>query len=526
MNICLLHGYLLEGSGSNIYVQNLARTYCQKGHTVYLLCQEKKLKKYDFVTSYSVLTRDNRNIKTIFKRKTPYAAPCHVINPHIGGLLPVYVKDRYEFFKRVKTFPELTAAELRGYIQKNVTALKTLLQTARIDMVHAQHVIMSPYIATEALKKTGIPFIISAHGSAFNYSTKDHPHLQPYARTALKEARFLCSPSRYLNHLLIRYFPVLREKTKVIPCGVDVEQFKPITHIKKHHIRQLTDVIQEKLKVQKSGKTAAVKKLFDRQLASCKNLSECQKWISLQRKTYDPHHLDRDLVQTLRQIRWGKDRIVTFVGKFMPTKGAQVILACAPLLLKQFKDLKFIFVGYGKYRESLEAMIHALSHGNPKLFSAVAGREKKYFKPFLNSGYFKTARQTLPHRVFFTGLLEHAELRRLLPLSDILMVPSLFPETFGMIAAEGMASGVVPLTTYQTGLKDMHDITSSILKDQVKLKKMAVNAALAQNIQKNIEMLLTKNIPRKSSTKKALHQYAQTHFSWEKIADVCLKDFI
>jgi len=56
-------------------------------------------------------------------------------------------------------------------------------------------------------------------------------------------------------------------------------------------------------------------------------------------------------------------------------------------------------------------------------------------------------------------MLEHTELKHFLPLADILVVPSLFPETFGMIAAEGMASGVPTLVTYQSGLKDMHEFT-------------------------------------------------------------------
>ncbi len=52
MKICILHGYLLEGSGSNIYVHNIARAHCLKGHTVYLVCQEREAEGYDLISSH------------------------------------------------------------------------------------------------------------------------------------------------------------------------------------------------------------------------------------------------------------------------------------------------------------------------------------------------------------------------------------------------------------------------------------------------------------------------------------------
>ena len=36
----------------------------------------------------------------------------------------------------------------------------------------------------------------------------------------------------------------------------------------------------------------------------------------------------------------------------------------------------------------------------------------------------------------FTGPLEHRHLVHLLPLADVTVVPSIFPEAFGMVAAE------------------------------------------------------------------------------------------
>ena len=48
---------------------------------------------------------------------------------------------------------------------------------------------------------------------------------------------------------------------------------------------------------------------------------------------------------------------------------------------------------------------------------------------------------TAPDRALFTGPLEHRHLAALIPLADVTVVPSIFPEAFGMVAAEAAAAG-------------------------------------------------------------------------------------
>ena len=43
MRILIFHGYLLRGTGSNIYNANLARALAALGHEVDLLCQDREL---------------------------------------------------------------------------------------------------------------------------------------------------------------------------------------------------------------------------------------------------------------------------------------------------------------------------------------------------------------------------------------------------------------------------------------------------------------------------------------------------
>ncbi len=97
MRVLLFHGYMLRGTGSNIYTANLARALAKLGHEVHLLCQDRQVR-----------------IEGV-----------EIHNPDIGGLLPVYVKDPYEGFA-VKAFEELTDAELDRYIDANVGAVREI----------------------------------------------------------------------------------------------------------------------------------------------------------------------------------------------------------------------------------------------------------------------------------------------------------------------------------------------------------------------------------------------------------------
>jgi glycosyltransferase involved in cell wall biosynthesis len=56
--------------------------------------------------------------------------------------------------------------------------------------------------------------------------------------------------------------------------------------------------------------------------------------------------------------------------------------------------------------------------------------------------------------ILFTGPLYHGDLTKLLPAADVAAVPSIFPEAFGLVAAEFAASGVVPFVADHSGLTE------------------------------------------------------------------------
>jgi glycosyltransferase involved in cell wall biosynthesis len=76
------------------------------------------------------------------------------------------------------------------------------------------------------------------------------------------------------------------------------------------------------------------------------------------------------------------------------------------------------------------------------------------FLDTIDDAYLDAARR-LPDRVVLTGRLEHAELAPLLAIAEAQVVPSTFPEAFGMVAAEAAACGALPVSSDHSGLAEV-----------------------------------------------------------------------
>ena len=117
MRILIFHGYLLRGTGSNVYNASLAQALARLGHEVHLLCQDREAASLDWVDRVGRWSNGRLELEPAGGGSGPGTVTAYV--PDIGGLLPVYVDDPYEGF-RVKTFAELTDAELDAYLDANV----------------------------------------------------------------------------------------------------------------------------------------------------------------------------------------------------------------------------------------------------------------------------------------------------------------------------------------------------------------------------------------------------------------------
>ena len=98
MRILLWHGYLLGGTGSNVYTRMLAREWSNAGHDVTVLSQEPQPERFDLGSATAV-------------------------RPDVGGLLPVFVLDRYEGYE-VRRVQDCSRAELDAWVEANAAAIR------------------------------------------------------------------------------------------------------------------------------------------------------------------------------------------------------------------------------------------------------------------------------------------------------------------------------------------------------------------------------------------------------------------
>jgi glycogen(starch) synthase len=110
-----------------------------------------------------------------------------------------------------------------------------------------------------------------------------------------------------------------------------------------------------------------------------------------------------------------RDRDIIFVGRLVSDKGADLLLRAVALLKERKANLTI--VGEGPEEESLRARANELNLD-----------------------------------VTFSGKKSGAELAMLLNRHQIIAIPSLWPEPFGVVALEGIACGCIPVGSEQGGL--------------------------------------------------------------------------
>jgi glycosyltransferase involved in cell wall biosynthesis len=345
VRILLWHGYLLGGTGSNVYTRSLAREWSRAGHDVVVFCQERHPELYDL-------------------------GEARVVRPDIGGLLPTFVLDRYEGLE-AKLLQDFTREERERYVELNAAALREDLPA---ELVFTNHVLLGAPVGVAA----GGPFSVKAHGSELEYSMRGNAELSEWGRETLARADAVFVGSAHIRSVLEDVVGHV-ERVHEVPPGVDVDEFQP------------------------ESRDVAYERLQEEALDDPPNPGNANE------------RLPDDLNAERFEAFFANDApVVMYFGKLIRNKGVH-------LLLEAVGDLRVqaIIVGFGDYRAELE--------------------------------------QLAPLPTLFTGPLEHRHLRHLLPLADVAVVPSVFPEAFGMVAAEAAACGVPPLVARHSGLAEVAD---------------------------------------------------------------------
>ena len=416
MRILLWHGYLLGGTGSNVYTRSLAREWSRAGHEVVLFCQERHPERYDI-------------------------GAATLVRPEIGSLLPVFVLDRYEGLE-ARLLQDLSHEQLDRYVELNAAALRRHLPA---DLVFANHVLPGGAVAAAVAGAVAAPFAVKAHGSELEYSMRGRPELEQRGRDALARAKAIYVGSEHIRRALEQVVGP-QERVFEVPPGVDVEAFEPKPR------EQALAALLEEARRDPSNPGGADERLPD------------------------PGNAER-----FRAFFSQPGATIVYVGKLLENK-------CVHLLLEVLEglDAKAVVLGFGDYRAELER---------------VAGVN-----------------------VLFTGALEHRHLVNLLPLAEVAVTPSIFPEAFGMVAAEAAAAGVPPLVARHSGLAEIAEGLEREYPEPWRDLTGFENGNAA-DLRSKLEALLALSPAQREALGQAARRAAVENWSWTSVAERLLQPF-
>jgi glycosyltransferase involved in cell wall biosynthesis len=413
VRILLWHGYLLSGTGSNVYTRALAREWSRAGHDVVVVCQERHPEQIEL-------------------------AGVRVVRPELpDGLLPVFVLDRYEGLEP-RYLQDFSHAERGRYVEANAEALRALLPA---DLVFANHVLPGAPVAAA----TGAPFALKAHGSELEYSMRGNAELCDWARSTLAGAEAVFVGSGHIRRVLEDVVGHV-DRVHEVPPGVDVDEFQP------------------------RPREEALAALLEAARRDPPNPGNAEERLP-----------DEGNAERLATFLSGDEPTVVYFGKLLYNKGVHLLLEA----LREV-DARAVIVGFGDYRAELEAIA--------------------------------------PPRTLFTGPFEHRHLAQLLPLADATVVPSIFPEAFGMVAAEAAAAGSPPLVARHSGLAEIAEGLEAEYPPELR-ELASFTKGDAGELAEKLRALLALSPSERAAVSAAARRAAVDRWSWAGVARRLLLPF-
>jgi hypothetical protein len=193
VRILLWRGYLLGGTGSNVYTRAIAREWSRSGHDVVLVSQEPHPEHYDL-------------------------AGASAVRPDIGGLLPVFVLDRYEGLE-AKLLQDFTPAERDRYVNANAAPPRARSGRSRVcqprpDRCSGGRCVGPPRLPSRRTDRSSN----TRCAGTWNWR---------WGRETLADARAVFVGSGHIREVLEEVVGHI-ERVHEVPPGVDVDQFRPL----------------------------------------------------------------------------------------------------------------------------------------------------------------------------------------------------------------------------------------------------------------------------------------------------------
>ena len=165
-----------------------------RGHDVTVVCQERHPERYDLGCA-------------------------RVVVPELpGGLLPVFVLDRYEGLD-ARLLADFAPEDRDAFVEANAAALREL---GPVDLVFANHVLLGAPVGAAS----GMRFRVKAHGSELEYAMRGNQGLAKWGAETLAHAEVVYAGSEHIREVLEQVCGHV-DRVEVVPPGVDVDEFRP-----------------------------------------------------------------------------------------------------------------------------------------------------------------------------------------------------------------------------------------------------------------------------------------------------------
>ena len=200
MKILIINHFPLEGSGSGVYTKNLAKELTKIGHSVEVIFPENQTVPKEVFRIRPIMFRNksNKNYELDFN------FPCFTSHPRSNN-----------------TFYELNENQIRDYINIMTRVTREETDKFKPDIIHAQHLWIAPYAAY----KTGIPYVVTAHGTDLKGFIEDKRY-HSYALEGAQNAHKVITISKQVDREAGELYCIEDQKRKIVYNGYDTNLFK------------------------------------------------------------------------------------------------------------------------------------------------------------------------------------------------------------------------------------------------------------------------------------------------------------
>lgn len=392
MRIGVLHQYGVLTSGSGVYALRLVERLLDRGHHVCLISRE---------------ANSRLSVSDVRDEPGGNGAPAAGHGTFRAyGLLdgPGAVAYPRPEMPYAPTFAALSDEELRAWLTYHVDAITEIARAERLEVLHANHETPMAFVAHEVSRRTGIPYVVVAHGSTIEYVYAADARYVSLTRTGLEGADRVVALTTELRARLLQICPAIAPRLEVVPSGVDLDLF----HCEPAVLAGISPDSPDPSTVAYVGRMSMEKGV---------------------------HALIASFPEVVRHVPDAHLRLIGDGPSLEPLAAMTVALAEGDL-------------------EGAERILRAhVLPGKEEWLEPVLGHWQGPMREQARS----CAADLLPGRVSFTGRLGPSGVAAQLRHARLVAIPSLIREAFPLVTLEGIASGAPPVSADHGGLSAVLD---------------------------------------------------------------------